>query len=320
MAKKPLITGALTLALLVAGAAPAVPTAPETAAAARTPVFLARHPVTAGALPPVTYTAHRGGALEAPENSMSGLAAAFASRTAQVLDFDTRMLRDGTLVVMHDATLDRTTDRTGPVRALTARQWKAVRLRPGVLRRGKGGAAGAVGGSKGGSGPGHGKRDKAHHRKGHPRRAEHPPTVAQVLDRFGGRSVLLLEAKDPSSIHKLARLIRARHLTESVFVNTNHPWLARVANRMGLLAQLWRSARQLRGDRPEDWRTFVTTLDVDYRARARDLRRAVASGIPRVWAHTVNTVKDRDRVLRLGCDGIITDAPRLLRAALPTVR
>ncbi|WP_456205173.1 glycerophosphodiester phosphodiesterase [Streptomyces sp. LZ34] len=235
-------------------------------------------PPTADSLPPIAYVAHRGGALEVPENSVSGLTAAYERAAAQVLDFDTRMLRDGTLVVMHDATLDRTTYSTGPVRSLTAAQWRTIRLRPGPWLPGLW-------------------------------LPEAPPTVGEALDLFGGRRVLMVEAKDPDSLPRLSAMIHERGLTRSVFVNTNRLRVARQAHRMGLLTQLWRSARQLRKDRPRAWRGFVDLLDVDYQARKQDLRRAVASGIRRVWAHTVNTPEARDRMLRLGCGGIITDAP-----------
>ncbi|MDN3057598.1 glycerophosphodiester phosphodiesterase [Streptomyces hygroscopicus] len=255
--------------------------APPAAEPAHSPLPLILAPV--AGQPAVTYTAHRGGALEVPENSMSGLATAFARRDAQVLDFDTRMLRDGTLVVMHDATLDRTTDRTGPVRDLTAAQWRTVRLLPARSLRGTW-------------------------------RPERPPTVAEALDRFGGRITLMVEAKDPESLPRLATMIRDRGLTRSVYVNSNRPEVAREAHRRGLLAQLWRSARQMRTDTPRDWRGTVDLLDIDHRARDTDVRRAVTSGVPRVWAHTVNTPAQRDRMLRLGCDGIITDAPGRLTA------
>ncbi|WP_062012594.1 glycerophosphodiester phosphodiesterase [Streptomyces hygroscopicus] len=255
--------------------------APPAAEPAHSPLPLILAPV--AGQPAVTYTAHRGGALEVPENSMSGLATAFARRDAQVLDFDTRMLRDGTLAVMHDATLDRTTDRTGPVRDLTAAQWRTVRLLPARSLRGTW-------------------------------RPERPPTVAEALDRFGGRITLMVEAKDPESLPRLATMIRDRGLTRSVYVNSNRPEVAREAHRRGLLAQLWRSARQMRTDTPRDWRGTVDLLDIDHRARDTDVRRAVTSGVPRVWAHTVNTPAQRDRMLRLGCDGIITDAPGRLTA------
>ncbi|GAA2312534.1 glycerophosphodiester phosphodiesterase family protein [Streptomyces kunmingensis] len=238
-------------------------------------------PLSVDSLPPIVYTAHRGGALEVPENSMSGLTAAFARGTAQILDFDTRMLRDGTLVVMHDATLDRTTYSRGPVGALDRVHWLGVRLRPVPSLPGLW-------------------------------LPERPPTVAEVLDRFGGRTVLMLEAKDPPSLDGLARLIRARGLTRSVLVNSNSPAVAARAHRLGLVTQLWRSARQMRTDRPELWAGHVDVLDMDHAARDTDLLRAVRSGVPRVWAHTVNTPYDRERVLRLGCDGVITNAPGLL--------
>ncbi|MFI7386716.1 glycerophosphodiester phosphodiesterase [Streptomyces sp. NPDC049813] len=242
-------------------------------------------PLSVAALPRIVYTAHRGGALEVPENTMAGLTAAFARGTAQILDFDTRMLRDGTLVVMHDPTLDRTTYARGPVGALDRARWQRVRVRPD----------GALPGVW---------------------LPERPPTVAEVLDRFGGRSVLILEAKDPPSLAGLARLIRARDLTGSVLVNSNSPAVARRAHRLGLITQLWRSARQMRTDRPALWAAYVDVLDMDHAARDTDLLRAVHSGVPRVWAHTVNTPRERDRVLRLGCDGVITNAPGLL-AAVP---
>jgi glycerophosphoryl diester phosphodiesterase len=133
-----------------------------------------------------------------------------------------------------------------------------------------------------------------------------------VLDAFGGRSVLTMEAKDPASVRAIAKELKRRGLTRSVFVNSNHPSVARKVHRLGLMAQLWRSARQMRHDDPRRWRRFVDVYDVDYRARAADLRRFARSGVPHVWAHTVNTVRDRDRTRRLGCNGFITDAPALL--------
>ncbi len=245
------------------------------------PIEWGRGPLTVDALPRVVYTAHRGGALEVPENSMAGLLAAYERGTAQVIDFDTRILRDGTPVVMHDRTLDRTTYAMGPVRMFDRYTWRGVVLRPDASLPGRW-------------------------------RPERAPTVEKVLDRFGGRIMLMLEAKDPHGLDELARLIRSRGLARSVFVNSNSPAVARRAHELGLLAQLWRSKAQLRTDRPERWAAYVDVLDVDHKARDRDLVRAVNSGVPRVWAHTVTTPKQRDRVLRLGCNGVITDAPGLL--------
>lgn len=237
--------------------------------------------VRADSLPEMVYAAHRGGALEVPENSMAGLRATYRQHITEVLDVDVRMLREGTLVAMHDKTLDRTTDHKGPVGALTPGGWRRVRIQP----------------------------DPGLPGSWHP---EPPPTVAAVLDRFGGHTVLNIEVKDKRGLKRLAGMVRERGLTDSVYVQSNSLSLASKAHRMGLLTSVWRSVKQARTDHPGKWRHTVDMLSVDYRARDSDIRRAVNSGVPRVWSHTILTPGARDRVLKLGCDGVLTDAPRLL--------
>ena len=63
--------------------------------------------------------AHRGGALLAPENTMPAIDNGLALG-ADGLEIDVQLSADGIPVVIHDRTLDRTTDRTGPVAGLTA--------------------------------------------------------------------------------------------------------------------------------------------------------------------------------------------------------
>ncbi|HET6220602.1 MAG TPA: glycerophosphodiester phosphodiesterase family protein, partial [Dongiaceae bacterium] len=57
---------------------------------------------------------HRGAAAYAPENTLEGLREA-ARRGAGWVEFDAKLTGDGVVVLMHDDTLDRTTDGTGPV-------------------------------------------------------------------------------------------------------------------------------------------------------------------------------------------------------------
>ncbi|MCW8953085.1 MAG: glycerophosphoryl diester phosphodiesterase [Rhodospirillales bacterium] len=57
---------------------------------------------------------HRGAARYAPENTLAGIRKA-AALGAGWVEIDIRLLRDGNLAVIHDATLDRTTDGHGPV-------------------------------------------------------------------------------------------------------------------------------------------------------------------------------------------------------------
>ena len=69
--------------------------------------------------------AHRGGAQLAPENTMPAIDNGMALG-ADGLEIDVQLSADGIPVVIHDQTLDRTTDRTGPVSALTAAELARV--------------------------------------------------------------------------------------------------------------------------------------------------------------------------------------------------
>ena len=62
--------------------------------------------------------AHRGASGYAPENTLAAFELA-QKQGADALELDVRLARDGAPVVIHDATLDRTTDLTGPVGART---------------------------------------------------------------------------------------------------------------------------------------------------------------------------------------------------------
>ena len=79
------------------------------------------HPYFAGA---PLLVAHRGGARLAPENTLSAFQQAVELWRADVLEMDVRLSADGVVVVIHDATVDRTTDGTGRVAELP---WAALR-------------------------------------------------------------------------------------------------------------------------------------------------------------------------------------------------
>jgi len=68
---------------------------------------------------------HRGNAAHAPENTMESFRQALAAG-AECVELDVRLSADGVPVVMHDPTLDRTTDSTGAVASLSAEQLRAA--------------------------------------------------------------------------------------------------------------------------------------------------------------------------------------------------
>jgi glycerophosphoryl diester phosphodiesterase len=68
---------------------------------------------------PVLVYGHRGARGEAPENTLAGFA--YAQQVGvQAVELDVRLSADEQLVVIHDATVDRTTNASGAVAALTA--------------------------------------------------------------------------------------------------------------------------------------------------------------------------------------------------------
>lgn len=77
------------------------------------------HPYMAGA--PLLF-AHRGGARLAPENTMDAFRQAVEVWGADILEMDVQRTSDGKLVVIHDPTVDRTTDGTGAVGEMTLAQ------------------------------------------------------------------------------------------------------------------------------------------------------------------------------------------------------
>jgi glycerophosphoryl diester phosphodiesterase len=80
---------------------------------------------------PVLVIAHRGcWKNNAPENSLGAFRACVAMGV-DVVELDVRRTADGVLVVMHDATVDRTTNARGRVADMTAAQIAALRLREG---------------------------------------------------------------------------------------------------------------------------------------------------------------------------------------------
>lgn len=71
---------------------------------------------------------HRGGAFLWPENSLLAVRRALEWPVEQV-EFDVHASADGEPVVMHDATLERMTDGSGPVGAMPWRALRALRVR-----------------------------------------------------------------------------------------------------------------------------------------------------------------------------------------------
>src|SRR5262245_25742335 len=76
---------------------------------------------------------HRGGTLEYGDSAPRGFTAT-ARMALEEVEFDVHPTADGAIIVHHDPTLDRTTDRTGAIAEMTAAEVRAA-----VIHYGEGG-------------------------------------------------------------------------------------------------------------------------------------------------------------------------------------
>ncbi|MEJ2883202.1 glycerophosphodiester phosphodiesterase family protein [Pedobacter sp. GR22-6] len=81
----------------------------------------------------ILVAAHRGDWRNAPENSIQALENCI-DRGFDMMEMDVQMTRDSQLVVMHDKTIDRTTNGKGLVSAFTLEELRKFRLKNGLGR------------------------------------------------------------------------------------------------------------------------------------------------------------------------------------------
>lgn len=112
------------------GSVPSVPSGPlaeDGPGVQAAPVSTALPPSLSALGSQTLYIAHRGAAAMYPEETYTAYDACV--RSGQLcLEGDVRTLSDGTTVMMHDDTVDRTTSGTGTVASYTASTWNALRI------------------------------------------------------------------------------------------------------------------------------------------------------------------------------------------------
>jgi glycerophosphoryl diester phosphodiesterase len=239
--------------------------------------------------------AHRGGAALGPENSVLAFRQALALGV-DALELDVHLSADGEVVVLHDATLDRTTTGRGPVREATSAALASLRLRT---------------------------------RDGHVT-DEAIPTLAQVLDLAAPARVAILPeikaAPDgrpyPGIEEKVLALIGARGLLARATVQAFAPeTIERVrALAPGVRTMLLVGRGRMKGARAApamavQWAvdSGATDLGIDHRLVDRSVVDAARKASVRLAVWTVNDAADMRRMIDLGVDVIMTDRPDLLR-------
>jgi glycerophosphoryl diester phosphodiesterase len=248
--------------------------------------------------------AHRGGRSLGPENTLYTFRRA-VDLGVDVLETDVRLTRDDRLAVIHDKTVDRTTNGSGTVASYTladlqkldaAYRWSADQANPFSLR---------------------GKGIKI-------------PSLAEVFKAFPQMRINI-EIKDPepAAISSLCRTIKDHDMSQKVMIASFNAGALKkfralcpaVATSAGASETFWfyalqkmhlesaytPQARALQV--PENYGDLqVVNERFIAAARRRNLR-------VQVW--TVNDIDSMKRLLQLGVDGIMTDYPQRLIDLLP---
>jgi glycerophosphoryl diester phosphodiesterase len=231
--------------------------------------------------------AHRGGSLEAPENTMAAFRHAIELGMRYV-ELDVQMSSDGELVVLHDETVDRTTDGHGAVGELTFAQLRALD------------AGGHFGPQFAG---------------------ERIPTLREVLELCAEAGVgVVVEMKSPSlypgMVEKVVALIGEMWMrgAENIWcISFDHEAIRQVRRLdssipLGYLYEYFETDFVRPDDTIQAYCPYYRTA-LEHReqvAKAHELGKFV-------FVYTVNEAEEMQQVEAAGIDGMVSDRPSLLK-------
>lgn len=229
--------------------------------------------------------AHRGASGHAPENTLAAFRRALAMG-AKAIEFDVHQTHDQELIVAHDDNLRRC---AGDPRRLKDLRWAQDGARIDV-------------------GSWFDERFKG----------ETMPTLSELFDLVPASVEMHLEIKHGSKIYpgieeRVLRFLRQRGaLTRTLISSFDHAALFQVRSldekaRLGYLLGVTSLNAAFRDMK----KMSAESLNLGVRqARERTMKKAHDGGY-RVFVYTVNTPADRDRLGRLGVDGIFSNYPEL---------
>ncbi len=236
----------------------------------------------------VANVAHRGASGNSPENTLCAFQMALEIGVDEI-ELDLRSTLDGHLVVMHDATVDRTTDGTGVISELTLAEIRAL-------------DAGRVFGER--------------------FRGEGVPAWEEALDLVQGKARLnvhLKEGGNPDGEYerKVAKALRA-------FRMMDHSVLACNDEAVGIFAEIDPriACRIFPNNRsPEDYIRSSAQMGLRTTQPGRDMttpefvQKAHESGLG-VHVFYADTPEDMRTYIGMGVDGILTNYPERMKAVI----
>jgi glycerophosphoryl diester phosphodiesterase len=245
-------------------------------------------------LPRPILFAHRGASAHAPENTLAAFELALR-QGADAIELDAKLTKDKQVVVIHDQTVDRTTDGGGPINSFTLAELRSL--------------------------------DAGSHYD-ITFQGELIPTLDEVFKAVGQLTFINIELTNYDSLldelpAKVAGLVKKHKLSRRVLFSSFNPIaLIRIHKfipeaPIGLLA-----APGVRGLLARSWLGNIVryqSLHPNYKDVTRGLVERQHKHKRQVIAYTVNQVEDLQQLFRMGIDGVFTDDPVLARQVLANV-
>jgi len=235
--------------------------------------------------PYVLVLGHACAAGEAPANTLAGVRACIDAEV-EGMEIDVQLCADGIPVLMHDDTVDRTTNLSGPVREKTLAELQAADAGNG----------------------------------------EPVPTLDQVLELVGGRFTVMCELKatpdapeqDQACVDAVVEVIR-RHNAESwTAVHSFNPVMVERSRATEPRISATIITGQIGGEVVDRllgglMKRNAQAISVEHHCVDRALVAKAKKRQVTVWTWTVDKPEDWSRVVEAGVDGIITNVPHRLR-------
>lgn len=245
---------------------------------------------------PMILGAHRGGGGEWPESTLLAFRNAAERFPDILLEGDLQLSKDGVVVVIHDKDVDRTTNGSGPVKAFTLAELKA--LDAGYTFTRDGGAT-------------------------FPYRGQGItiPTLEEVLAVIPEGRVLF-ELKDGEGlVDAVVPIIQAHGATERLLMASFNPeFMSQLRSALSDVATCFDvpgAMALLSALRQGDWAGYTPTARMlsipkryasQFSLTGEEVGRLQEKGIL-VQVHTLNTEEDFTHYLAMGVDSILTDFP-----------
>lgn len=248
----------------------------------------------------LTPIAHRGGSSIAPENTMAAFR--LSAGLGVSFELDTMFSKDGELVVIHDETLERTTDGFGRVSDMTAAELAALDAGSHFSER---------------------------------YRSEGVSKLSDVLSDFGGKRAIIIEVKCKEGFCKPKRLAKAlvallgeKGMEDNVLIASFNSLLLYEVRKLNPSIMRGQIYSDFKRDDLESYKRFLSKNLLLNRFSKPDalmvkhvlvdegyVERMHGRGY-KIFPWTVDDPDEMKRLIALGVDGIITNDPVALNEAL----